>query len=52
MCGGRIGVYEPVVVVTAYGSRHTSRAREPEVLEGGAAVLHAECYGSLGPAPP
>ena len=33
LCGDRIGVYEPMIVITRYGARGTSRAREPVLPE-------------------
>ena len=45
LCGDRIGVYEPMVTITPYGARGTSRAREPLLPQTGAIVLHRSCYG-------
>jgi hypothetical protein len=44
LCSERIGVYEPMIVITAYGARRTSRAREP-MAQGGNILLHDACYG-------
>jgi hypothetical protein len=45
LCGDRIGVYEPMIVITRYGARGTSRAREPVLPERDPILLHAGCYG-------
>lgn len=45
MCGDRIGVYEPMIVITPYGARRTSRARDPQLAESGEILLHDGCYG-------
>ena len=45
LCGDRIGVYEPMIVITPYGARRTSRAREPLLPQSGAILLHDGCYG-------
>jgi hypothetical protein len=45
LCGDRIGVYEPMIVITPYGARRTSRAREPQLPRTGAILLHDGCYG-------
>jgi hypothetical protein len=45
LCGDRIGVYEPMIVITPYGARRTSRANEPRLPESGAILLHNGCYG-------
>ncbi len=45
LCGERIGVYEPTIVITPYGARRTSRAREPTLAQSGAILLHNDCYG-------
>jgi hypothetical protein len=44
--GGRIGVYEPMIVITPYGAQRTSRARDPTLPQSGAILLHNDCYGS------
>ena len=43
LCGGRIGVYEPIVALTAEGDRETSRAREPDLTRDDV-LMHAQCY--------
>jgi len=45
LCGVRIGVYEPMIVITPHGARRTSRANEPRLAESGAIFLHDGCYG-------
>jgi hypothetical protein len=45
LCGERIGVYEPMIVITPYGARATSRVREPLLADSGAILLHGGCYG-------
>ena len=45
LCGERIGVYEPMIVITPYGARRTSRAREPTLPRSGAILLHNDCHG-------
>lgn len=42
-CGDVIGVYEPMIVITAGGARKTSRAREPELTQDDGILLHAHC---------
>lgn len=48
ICGDRIGVYEPMVVVDPAGSRLTSRVREPELDEATAPLFHARCAENAG----
>ena len=45
LCGDRIGVYEPMIVITRYGARRTSRGHGPRLAESGAILLHEGCYG-------
>ena len=45
LCGDRIGVYEPMIVITRYGARRTARACEPLLPERGEILLHDGCYG-------
>lgn len=45
LCGDRIGVYEPTIVITRYGARRTARAAEPALAEGDSILLHDSCYG-------
>lgn len=45
LCGDRIGVYEPMIVITPYGARRTSRAREPLLPPTDGILLHDGCYG-------
>jgi hypothetical protein len=47
LCGHRIGVYEPVTVLGADGSRLTSRAREPRVVQQAVILMHAGCFGEV-----
>ena len=42
MCRGRIGVYEPLVVLDEDGPRVTSRAAEPWLTDG--PLFHQDCY--------
>lgn len=42
-CGERIGVYEPIMVVTETGERHSSLAGEPGLRENSGPMLHAAC---------
>ena len=42
-CGDVIGVYEPMIVITAGGARKTSRAREPQLTQDDGILLHAHC---------
>ncbi len=44
-CCGRVGVYEPMIVITPHGGRRTSRAREPTLPQSGAILLPDDCYG-------
>jgi hypothetical protein len=39
-----IGAYEPMVIETPHGPRHTSLAAEPEVYESDAPCFHHSCY--------
>lgn len=43
-CGEVIGVYEPLVLVTEEGSRTTSAAAEPHVVEESGARFHRACH--------
>ena len=43
-CSDVIGVYEPLVVVGAEGSRTTSLAAEPGQFPVGSACFHAACH--------
>jgi hypothetical protein len=43
-CGDVLGVYEPVVVVTAGRARETSLAADPAIGTGVAARYHRDCY--------
>lgn len=50
-CGDRIGVYEPVVVISADSSRTTSLANEPQLAERADVILmHAACATASSPA--
>ncbi len=46
LCGERIGVYEPVVVLSANPPRRTSLAREPVVRDEEAVLVHADCHAA------
>lgn len=43
-CDDVIGAYEPLVLETPHGSRHTSLAAEPGLYETDAACFHRDCY--------
>ena len=45
LAGDRIGVYEPMIVITPYGARRTSQAREPQLPRIGAILMRGGCYG-------
>jgi hypothetical protein len=49
-CGERIGVYEPVVVVTRVGARTTSFARKRDLDRTDSLLLHATCAAVVVPA--
>jgi len=43
-CCDQIGVYEPIVLITAGGARQTSLAQDPVWMsESGAILAHADC---------
>lgn len=50
-CGDRIGVYEPLVVNEADGTRTTSLAREPLLKESNAILVHSACATAQASAP-
>ena len=43
-CDDVIGAYEPMVLETPHGPRHTSLAAEPDLYETDAACFHGGCY--------
>jgi hypothetical protein len=43
-CEDVIGAYEPMVLETPHGPRHTSLAAEPDLYETDAACFHRGCY--------
>ena len=43
-CEDVIGAYEPMVIETPHGPRHTSLAAEPELYESDAPCFHHGCY--------
>jgi hypothetical protein len=43
-CGDVIGVYEPLVLVEAHGSRPTSYAAEPELIRAAGELFHRNCH--------
>jgi hypothetical protein len=49
-CGEALGIYEPLVVIDAQGARRTSCAADPQLLCGGAELLHRACHASGPPA--
>jgi hypothetical protein len=42
-CGDVIGIYEPLVLLTATGGRETSLAAEPELSDAPSPVYHRAC---------
>ena len=48
ICGDRIGVYEPAVVMGADGVRKTSRAYESQPPSEDAILVHESCYAAAG----
>ncbi len=50
ICGDRLGVYEPTVVVDQDGSRVTSQAAEPDLLRRESARYHRGCFERSPPA--
>ncbi len=46
VCGDVIGVYEPLIIVTTTGTRTTSLAKEPELIDDGAELTHLACAES------
>jgi hypothetical protein len=47
ICGEPIGVYERVLVIEDDSARASSLAREPDVGDHGATVIHRECAARL-----
>jgi hypothetical protein len=47
VCGGAIGVYERVLVIEEESARASSLAREPDVGDHGATVIHRDCAPRL-----
>ncbi len=47
-CGDRIGIYESTIAVGREGTRRTSVAREPGLIDGDELFLHAECADVMG----
>ncbi len=43
-CGGRIGVYEPVICLSGAGARRSSLAAEPDLSQRCERLFHAACY--------
>jgi hypothetical protein len=43
ICGEALGVYERVLVIGTDSARSTSLAREPDVGDDGATVIHRDC---------
>ncbi|MGH2893695.1 MAG: hypothetical protein ACRDPM_10590 [Solirubrobacteraceae bacterium] len=43
-CADVIGTYEPMVLETLHGPRHTSLAAEPELYGSDAPCFHRSCY--------
>jgi hypothetical protein len=43
-CADVIGAYEPMVLETSGGPRHTSLAAEPELYGSDARCFHRACY--------
>jgi hypothetical protein len=43
-CADVIGAYEPMVLQTPHGPRHTSLAAEPELYASEARCFHRACY--------
>ena len=44
ICGNRLGVYEPVVVVDKTGTRVTAQAAEPDLPLREGARFHKACF--------
>jgi hypothetical protein len=43
ICGEPLGVYERILVIGTDSARATSLAREPDVGDSGATVIHHDC---------
>lgn len=48
MCGGVIGVYERLLVVSTESARTSSLAREPQLRGGDDVVIHHACGADVG----
>ncbi len=48
VCRQVVGIYEPVVIRTSFGSRRSSLAREPSLGQTGEELLHLECAHESG----
>ncbi len=49
ICGDRLGVYEPVVVIDKSGPRITAQAAEPDLPLREGACFHKVCFERLPP---
>jgi hypothetical protein len=47
LCGLRIGVYEPMVVIEAQSTRTTSLLREPGLRSENVPLVHSQCAEAL-----
>jgi hypothetical protein len=45
-CGDAIGIYEPLIVVAADGTRQASCAAEPDLMRARGEVFHRACHAS------
>ncbi len=48
VCRQVLGIYEPIVIRTSFGSRRSSLAREPSLAQTGEELLHLDCAHESG----
>jgi hypothetical protein len=46
-CDAVIGVYEPMVIETPQGPRHTSLAADPELYDSDDPCFHSSCFAEV-----
>ena len=46
-CADVIGTYEPMVLETPHGPRHTSLAAQPELYGSDVRCFHRACYAQI-----
>jgi hypothetical protein len=48
VCGDAVGMYEPVVALTADSMHRSALAREPQLADSRAVLVHRDCATELG----